>query len=100
MGCMTRRIAPAVETRGITYPGSQGSTILGIIPGTEQTPTISSAGDWYWEIVSDGQIVEGGLARTSAQARAQAFKVVASHAVREPGDSARSFKGPATTEAP
>jgi hypothetical protein len=59
-----------------------------------------SAGDWYWEVVSDGKIIERGLARTSAQARAQAFKVVASHAVREPGVSARSLKGPAITEAP
>ena len=59
-----------------------------------------SAGDWYWEVVSDRQIIGYGLARTSAQARAQAFKVVASHAVREPGVSARSFKGPATTGAP
>jgi hypothetical protein len=59
-----------------------------------------SAGDWYWEVVSDGQIVERGLARTTAQARAQAFMVAASHSVREPGDPARSFKGPATTEAP
>ena len=59
-----------------------------------------SAGDWYWEVVSDRQIIGYGLARTSAQARAQAFKVVASHAVREPGVFARSLKGPPTTEAP
>jgi hypothetical protein len=59
-----------------------------------------SAGDWYWEVVSDREIIERGLARASAQARAQAFKVAASHAVREAGVSARSLKGPAITEAP
>jgi hypothetical protein len=59
-----------------------------------------SAGDWYWEVFSDGEVIARGLAATSSQARAQAFKVVASHAVREPGVSARSFKGPATTGAP
>jgi hypothetical protein len=59
-----------------------------------------SAGDWYWEVLSDGEVIARGLADTSSQARAQAFKVVASHAVREPGYSTRSFKGPASTEAP
>jgi hypothetical protein len=59
-----------------------------------------SAGGWYWEVISGRQIIGRGLARTSAQARAQAFKVVASHAVREPGVFARSLKGPPTTEAP
>jgi hypothetical protein len=59
-----------------------------------------SAGDWYWEVFSDGEVIARGLAATSSQARAQAFKVAASHAVREPGVSARSFKGPATTGAP
>jgi hypothetical protein len=59
-----------------------------------------SAGDWYWEVAFDRQIIERGLARTSAEARAQAFKVAASHAVREPGVSVRSLKGPAATEAP
>jgi hypothetical protein len=53
-----------------------------------------SASDWYWEVVSDGEVIDRGLAPTSAQARAQAMKVAASHAVREPRKSARSFKGP------
>jgi hypothetical protein len=44
-----------------------------------------SAGGWYWEVISGRQIIGRGLARTSAQARAQAFKVVASHAVRARG---------------
>jgi hypothetical protein len=59
-----------------------------------------SAGGWYWEVISGRQIIGRGLARTSAQARAQVFKVAASHAVREPGFFARSLKGPPTTEAP
>jgi hypothetical protein len=44
-----------------------------------------SAGDWYWEVFSDGEVIDRGLAPTSVQARAQALKVAASHAVREPG---------------
>jgi hypothetical protein len=59
-----------------------------------------SAGDWYWEVIADEKIIDRGLAPTSAQARAQAIKVAAFHAVREPGASARSFKGPRITEAP
>jgi hypothetical protein len=52
-----------------------------------------SPGDSYWEVVFDGTVIDRGLAPTSAQARAQAMKVAASHAVREPGKSAGSFKG-------
>ena len=59
-----------------------------------------SAGGWYWEVISGRQIIGRGLARTSAQARAQALKVAASHALWQPTDSARFFKGPASTEAP
>ena len=59
-----------------------------------------SAGDWYWEVISDGTVIDRGLAPTSAQARAQAMKVAASHAVWEPGKSAGSFNRPPSTEAP
>jgi hypothetical protein len=45
------------------------------------------AGDWYWEVMSDRKIIDRGLARTRAQARASAVKVVASHAGRHPEDS-------------
>jgi hypothetical protein len=38
-----------------------------------------SAGDWYWEVIADEKIIDRGLAPTSAQARAQAIKVAASH---------------------
>ena len=59
-----------------------------------------SPGDWYWEVVFDGTVIDRGLAPTSAQARAQAMKVAATHAVREPGKSAGSFNHPPSTEAP
>jgi hypothetical protein len=59
-----------------------------------------SAGDWYWEVVSDGTVIDRGLAPTSEQARAQAMKVAASHVVREPGKFARSFTRPPAIEAP
>jgi hypothetical protein len=59
-----------------------------------------SAGDWYWEVFSDGTVIDRGLAPTSAQARAQAMKVAASHALREPGKFAGSFNRPPSTEAP
>jgi hypothetical protein len=58
-----------------------------------------SAGDWYWEVVCDREVIERGLARTSAQARAQAFKVALSYTLWQPTDSPRSFKGPESTEA-
>jgi hypothetical protein len=59
-----------------------------------------SAGDWYWEVISDRKIIDRGLALTSTQARAQALKVAASYALWQPTDSTQSFKGPESTEAP
>jgi hypothetical protein len=59
-----------------------------------------SAGDWYWEVISDRKIIDRGLAPTRAQARAQALKVVASHAVRQPEDSTPPFEGLKAIEAP
>jgi hypothetical protein len=52
-----------------------------------------SAGDWYWEVISDGNIIARGLASTTAQARAQALKVAASHPVRQPEDCTPPFEG-------
>jgi hypothetical protein len=58
-----------------------------------------SAGDWYWGVISDQKIIERGLAPTKAQARGQALKVAASHAVRQPGEShatlrkSRAYRG-------
>jgi hypothetical protein len=59
-----------------------------------------SAGDWYWEVISDGKMIERGLAPTRAQARAQAIKVAASHATRQPEDSTPPFEGLKALEAP
>jgi len=59
-----------------------------------------SAGDWYWEVISDRKIIDRGLAPTRAQARAQALKVVASHAVRQPEDSAPPFEGLKAIQSP
>jgi hypothetical protein len=38
-----------------------------------------SAGDWYWEVISDRKIIDRGLAPASTQARAEAIKVAASY---------------------
>jgi len=59
-----------------------------------------SAGGWYWEVISDRKIIDRGLAPTRAQARAQALKVAASHAVRQPEDSTLPFEGLKAIETP
>jgi hypothetical protein len=58
-----------------------------------------SAGDWYWEVLSDGKVIARGLAPTKAQARAQALKVAAFHAVRQPGEF-RAYRGTLKTTMP
>jgi hypothetical protein len=40
------------------------------------------AGDWYWELISDRDIISRGLAPTKRQARAGALKAAASHIER------------------
>jgi hypothetical protein len=42
-----------------------------------------SAGDWYWEVLSDGEVIARGLAATSSQARAGALKAAASRLVTQ-----------------
>jgi hypothetical protein len=59
-----------------------------------------SAADWYWEVISDQKIIERGLSPTKAQARAQALKVAASHAVRQPGEPTPPFESPGPIVAP
>jgi hypothetical protein len=60
-----------------------------------------SADDWYWEVISDRKIIDRGLARTSAQARAQAIKVAASLVeVQQPEDSTLPFEGLKAIEEP
>jgi hypothetical protein len=49
-----------------------------------------AAGDWYWEVPSDGKVIARGLAPTKAQARADALKAAASHIRRQSGDLWRS----------
>jgi hypothetical protein len=43
-----------------------------------------SAGDWYWEVHSDGEIIARGLAHTKSQARAAALQAASSHVDRQP----------------
>jgi hypothetical protein len=59
-----------------------------------------SAGDWYWEVISDRKIIDRGLAPTRAQARTQALKVAASHAVQQPEDSTPPLEGLKAIQAP
>jgi hypothetical protein len=60
-----------------------------------------AAGDWYWEVISDRKIIDRGLAPTRVQARAQALKVAASHAVRQAEDSTLPpFEGLKAIEGP
>jgi hypothetical protein len=46
------------------------------------------AGDWYWEVISERKVIARGLAATSAQARAEALRVVGSYIERQSDDSA------------
>jgi hypothetical protein len=63
-----------------------------------------SAGDWYWEVLSNGEVIARGLAATSSQARAQAVNAVASSLVTQaetPTSSAsRGYKGTLKTTTP
>jgi hypothetical protein len=60
-----------------------------------------SAGDWYWEVISDRKIIDRGLAPTRAQARAQAMKVVVSLVEVQQADGATlPFEGLKAIEAP
>jgi hypothetical protein len=63
-----------------------------------------SAGNWYWEVLSDGEVIARGLAATSSQARAEALKAAASRLVTQaetpasPAD--QGYKGTLTTTTP
>jgi hypothetical protein len=61
-----------------------------------------SADDWYWEVISDRNIIARGLAPTRAQARAQAVTVAASYALRQPEGEPPTppFEGLKAIEAP
>ncbi len=45
------------------------------------------AGDWYWEVMSERQVIARGLALTSAQARAEAVRAAGPHIERKSDDS-------------
>ena len=44
------------------------------------------AGDWYWEVISDRNIIARGVAPTRVRARADALKTAASHVGRQAED--------------
>jgi hypothetical protein len=44
------------------------------------------AGDWYWEVMSEREVIARGLAPTSAQARAEALRAAGSHIERQSDD--------------
>jgi hypothetical protein len=44
------------------------------------------AGDWYWEVISEREVIARGLAATSAQARADALRAAGSHIERQSDD--------------
>ena len=46
------------------------------------------AGDWYWEVISEREVIARGLAATSAQARAKCLRVVGSYIERQSDDPA------------
>jgi hypothetical protein len=48
------------------------------------------AGDWYWEVIADRNIIARGLAPTRVRARADAEKAAASHAERQSVDLSQS----------
>jgi len=45
-----------------------------------------AAGDWYWEVSSDRNVIARGLAPTGVRARADALKAAASHIGRQSED--------------
>ena len=46
------------------------------------------ARDWYWELISEREVIARGLALTSAQARAEAVRAAGSHIKRKSDDAA------------
>jgi hypothetical protein len=63
-----------------------------------------SAGDWYWEVLSDGEVIARGLAATSSQARARALDAAASRLVTQADTStspaSHGYKGSLKTTTP
>jgi hypothetical protein len=115
MGQKARRIASAVETGATVLPPvwdrnpcsrylTDAKDPLIIIRQRERSRlevyTLMSglsykvsrnghAGDWYWEVISEREVIARGLAATSAQATAEALGVVGSSYIeRQSDDSA------------
>jgi hypothetical protein len=49
-----------------------------------------AAGDWYWEVISDRNVIARGLAPTGIRARADALKAATSQIGRQSEDLWRS----------
>ena len=63
------------------------------------------AGDWYWEVISEREVIARGLALTSAQARAEAVRAAGSRIERKSDDPAlpsnvEGYKGTLKTTTP
>jgi len=48
------------------------------------------AGDWYWEVTSDGNVIARGLSPTTVRARADAMKNAASRVEPQSEDLSQS----------
>jgi hypothetical protein len=49
-----------------------------------------AAGDWYWEVISDRNVIARGLAPTGVRARADALNAATCHIGRQSDDLWRS----------
>ena len=47
-------------------------------------------GDWYWEVISDGNVIARGLSPTAVRARADALKAAASRVEPQSEDLSQS----------
>jgi hypothetical protein len=73
-------------------------------PSSYRVSRNGSAGDWYWEVLSDGEVIARGLAATNSKARAGALKAASSRLVtpaKTPTSPAsRGYRGTLKTTTP
>ena len=72
-------------------------------PSSYRVSRNGSAGDWYWEVLSDGEVIARGLAATSSKARAGALTAAASRLVtpvETPTPASRGYRGTLKTTTP
>ena len=50
-----------------------------------------AAGDWYWDVTWDGEVIARGLAATEALARAEAMAAAVSDVVPAPEEDAAPY---------